>query len=1353
MEHARPPVELVLEGGPANRADSWRKWLKQFNVFLKASGVCKESKDVQASLLINLVGPDGYDIYSTFKFLKDGDEDDIDVLIKKFCDHFGTKHNTTMARFRFFTRNQEKGEHIDSYVTALRLLSQHCDFEHLEDGLIRDRIVCGVSDSAVRDRLLRTDDLNLEKAVKICQANEVSSEESRQIESAKESSRSGAVHAIYESRGEPRGSGSANARARAPPPGRGRGRPASAPVPAGLRRGPNYQGAGATPPGRGPCCGACGAAAHSDQYLCPARNVKCFVCNGKGHFKKMCSAKHNRRVFELNEECDDDLFYVSALDGDSQRKDSKWYEILYLSNSGISEQFKLDTGSDLNVLSLNKFNEFGYSLKDIKPCVIRAQSFCGNYIPILGTCDMLWSYKGQNNLINFVISNDNCQSVLGKVTCEKLSLVKRIYTIDIDKYNDLFQGVGKLPGKYKIVLENNASPSVCPVRKIPLGIRDKLKTELERMEQMGIIRKVTHPTPWVNAIVLPAKKDGSFRVCLDPRPMNRVVRRAHYPLPTLMEIATKLSNARYFSKLDARSGFWMIELDDDSADLCTFGTPFGRYQFLRLPYGINCASEVFHAKIRQLLEDLEGVDSFVDDIIVWGRTREEHDVRLTRLLDRAREVGIKFNNSKCEFGLEQVSYLGHTFNANGMQIDENKLKAIKEMPNPKDRSSLERFLGMVNYLSKFIHNYSDIASPLRCLLKKEVEWCWDSTHERAVRQLKEALCRAPVLALYSCEEPVLVTVDASSTALGAALMQAGRVVEFASLTLTDTQTRYAQIEKELLAIVFAMERFHQYVYGRSNVLVETDHKPLESLFKKPLDAVPARLQRMMLRIQCYEFTVVYKPGKYMYVADTLSRAALPELMHDRVSTEVEDQACFLIKNVQFSDIKLQHVKEMTQTDKESKMLISYIENGWPKYKNDVEPMVKQHWAYRSVFEFINGVLFKDNLVFIPRDLRSDMLALVHEGHLGIDRCKRRARDVMFWNGMSRDVERLVRNCTACAEHASKPPREPMIPHAVPNIPWSKVGSDIFEINKKYFLILVDYFSNYMEVCPLMNIGSRAVILAMKDQFARHGIPAELISDNGPAYASSEFRKFSIDWSFRHTTSSPNYAQSNGLSERAVQTVKNIIKKSISTGSDYYLGLLNYRTTPRYGVSSPAQLLMGRRLNTKLPVHEEKLRPERNNDTDYKNIIRNRERTKYYYDKHSRNLSKLYSGEEVIVADGNEKRRMCVQGPAPQPRSYFLTDESGRQYRRNRRHLIARQRCSDLSPPASLRGKEDGDSMHDVGPGSREDSDEFSDAETTWRRSSVSSSSEDSIRYTTAERQPRAASRRAHERLALLKKKF
>ncbi|XP_013140043.1 PREDICTED: uncharacterized protein K02A2.6-like, partial [Papilio polytes] len=1174
--------------------------------------------------------------------------------------HFGSKQNTTISRFKFFTRSQNRGESIDEYVTALKLLSQSCEFEHLEDGLIRDRIVCGVTDGVVRERLLRSEDLTLAKAVKICQANEMSNEETQQIEETKGESTEPVPGASGLAVDVVAGAWGAGWR------GRGRGGQ-QRPPPATRRRFDVFR----------VKCLSCANYKCNGDNRCPAKRAICFLCNQIGHFRKCCQQNY-KKVLQLDESysSDSDLYQVSTLRDKCKdnKYGNKWYEYLILNLTGKRELFKLDTGSDLNVISIDTFKKLGCDFSILHSDNTRAQSFCGNYLTVIGACDLLWTYKTDTYNLHFIVTKHNCQSVLGKDTCERLGMIRRVHTVisscNIASYNDLFQGLGKLPGRYKIIIDESVQPSVCPVRKIPIGVRQKLLVELNRMTELGVIRKVSHPTEWVNAIVVAAKKDGGIRVCLDPRPLNKAVRRAHYPLPTLAEIACRLQGATVFSKLDARSGFWMCEIDDASADLCTFGTPFGRYQFLRLPYGINCAPEVFHSKIRQILEDLEGVDSFVDDIVVWGANIDEHDRRLKALLDRAREVGIKFNRQKCEFAVKQINYLGHIFSAGGMQIDKNKLKAITDMPSPHDRPSLERFLGMVNYLSKYIPNYSDEVYPLRCLLKKDSEWCWDGVHEAAVARVKRLLSEAPVLALYEARAPVLVSVDASARALGAVLLQRGRPVEFASMTLSDTQCRYAQIEKELLAIVFALERFHQYVFGRADVTVETDHKPLECLFKKALDSVPARLQRMMLRAQAYQFKVMYKPGKYMYIADTLSRAPLGEILSDKICNEVEDQTCFLLENVRFSSEKTKLVKECTAKDEECKLLIAYIINGWPDNKYEVDERVRAQWSYRELFEYVDGIIFKDNLVYIPNGLRKEMVDRVHDGHMGIDRCKRHAREVMFWPGMSRDIEQRVRRCAACAERTPRPQREPLLPHHIPDIPWAKVGSDIFQIGKNYYLILVDYFSNFVEVVTITNICSRSIIGALKEQFSRHGIPSQLVTDNGPAYASKEFALFSRTWGFDHITTSPNYPQSNGRSERTVRTVKEMLKKSYLSGSDFYLGLLNFRATPRDGIASPSELLMGRRINTRLPIHFSKLKPSRDNSEDYKNIREKQFRSKRRYDCHSRPLPELRPGQKVIIADGvSRRRRGCVQARAAQPRSYFVNDGTGRCYRRNRRHLI------------------------------------------------------------------------------------
>ncbi len=260
----------------------------------------------------------------------------------------------------------------------------------------------------------------------------------------------------------------------------------------------------------------------------------------------------------------------------------------------------------------------------------------------------------------------------------------------------------------------------------------------------------------------------------------------------------------------------------------------------------------------------------IDDIVTGGRGVAEHNANLKRVLERARDVNLRLNPAKCKFHLDQVGYLGHIFTSEGLKADPSKTAAITAMPVPTDIPSLQHFLGMVNYLSKFILNFSDITVPLRKQTHKETAWCWFQQHQEAFDHLKSCLSSPPVLSYYDVKRPVTLTCDASCFGLGAACMQDGKPVPFASRTLKNKETRYAQIERELLAVMFACTKFKDYVYRKPTV-VETDHQPFVNILKKPIHTAPVRLQRMMLQLQSYYISLVYK-GKHMYLVDTLSHA-------------------------------------------------------------------------------------------------------------------------------------------------------------------------------------------------------------------------------------------------------------------------------------------------------------------------------------------------------------------------------------------------------------------------------------------------------------------------------------------------
>ena len=461
-------------------------------------------------------------------------------------------------------------------------------------------------------------------------------------------------------------------------------------------------------------------------------------------------------------------------------------------------------------------------------------------------------------------------------------------------------------------------------------------------------------------------------------------------------------------------------------------------------------------------------------------------------------------------------------------------------------------------MSKFIPNYSAIAAPLRLLLEKETEWHWETAQNQALNELKQAITNAPVLKYFDSTKETTISVDASSKGIGAVLLQESRPVAYASKSLTTTQQNYAQIEKEMLAIVFGCTKFHDYIYGLPKVTAESDHKPLEAILAKLLHAAPARLQRMIMSVQKYPIHVTYKPGKELFIADTLSRAPLPEEAGDLEFAEYDIN---VLHTLPITESKLAELKEQTKKENTLQTLTHVILNGWPDSKADTPPVIRPYRSYRDELTHQHGILFKGNKVLIPTSMQHAMLRLVHNAHLGVEKCKRRARDIMFWPNMSAQIADLVSNCPTCSTYQKKNVREPLLSHPIPTRPWERVGTDLFEVNGKHYLILVDYYSNFVEIDELRDTTSKQVINRCKCQFARHGIPDTLMSDNGPQFSSAKFRQFSVTYQFIHITSSFHYPQSNRKAERAVQTIKNLTKKSQTDNKDFQLALLDFRNTP------------------------------------------------------------------------------------------------------------------------------------------------------------------------------------------------
>ena len=375
-------------------------------------------------------------------------------------------------------------------------------------------------------------------------------------------------------------------------------------------------------------------------------------------------------------------------------------------------------------------------------------------------------------------------------------------------------------------------------------------------------------------------------------------------------------------------------------------------------------------------------------------------------------------------------------------------------------------------------------------MESDVEWHWSNHHNAALDQIKELLTESPTLKYYDSELPTRISVDASKFGLGAVLLQkhgdTWAPVAYASRSLNKLEQNYAQIEKEALAILFGCECFHVYLYGKS-FTVESDHKPLQPIFKKPICKAPP------LRLQKYNMHIEFKPGKELMVADTLSRAFIPAKKQDE-ETEAEFQVHLIMSSLPMSNIQLKRFRQETSNDETLQRLQAVVQAGWPNKKSDLTEDVRPYFSIRDEITEMNAILMKGERVIVPLSLRKEMKARIHEGHLGIEKCKARARETMFWPGINGEITEMVQQCTCLAKRLYQQ-REPLESHEVRAKPWQKVGADLFHFKDNDHLIVVDYFSNYPEMALLKGTTSSTVITHMKSIFARHGMPEIVISDN------------------------------------------------------------------------------------------------------------------------------------------------------------------------------------------------------------------------------------------------------------------
>ncbi|XP_053388481.1 uncharacterized protein K02A2.6-like [Mercenaria mercenaria] len=702
---------------------------------------------------------------------------------------------------------------------------------------------------------------------------------------------------------------------------------------------------------------------------------------------------------------------------------------------GKQISFKIDTGAQVNILPHFALQQLGVKTA-LCSSVTKLTGYNGNPLVCLGSITLQCTHEpsAQTKYVEFHVVDTQSPPLFGFQTSIDFGLVKLAHAVTsnyvsfplnktavLNEYSQVFKGIGSIPGQCSIYLKHDAKPVVHPPRRIPVALRDKCKKELDKMEKLGVITKVSEPTEWVNSMVTVQKKSGDLRIVLDPGDLNRNIQRPYHPTKTLDDILPQLNGATFFTKLDARSGYWAMHLTEKSSMLTTFNTIFGRYRYLRLPMGISSAMDLFQKKIDEIFEGLPGVAAIVDDILVYGKTREEHDANLRAVLQRSLEQGIRLNPDKLEVGQSQISYFGHVISKQGLSPDPDKVSAIREMPIPENRSQLETVLGMSQYLARYAPRLSEVTLPLRELLAKDVEFLWGESQQQAYDQMIDIITQAPVLAFYDPAKPLELQTDASRSGLGATLLQEGRPIGYASKSLTPSQMNYAMIELECLGLVFGLKKFHQWVYGKK-VKVVTDHLPLIAICKKPLFAAPVRLQRLLLNISQYDIDVTYRQGTQIPLPDTLSRFPVKDTDPSLTET-VEVQVNMVKRSLPVSDRKLQEIKVNTDRDEQLLSLKQVIIEGWPDERNHCKSELLDFWNYRDELTVMDGIIMKGHKIVIPQSLKADLLSKLHSSsHMGIEKTISRASDIVFWPRITQEIKDLVLKCPVCLQQRLKPER-------------------------------------------------------------------------------------------------------------------------------------------------------------------------------------------------------------------------------------------------------------------------------------------------------------------------------------------
>ncbi|XP_055613053.1 uncharacterized protein K02A2.6-like [Uranotaenia lowii] len=1121
----------------------WSRWVERFEGALQLFGVREQTK---LPMLLHYMGAETYDVVSDKLAPAKPKDQAYAAIVKILEEHFNPEPLEIVECVNFLFRRQcaeREDETINEFLVALRKLAMTCNFGDYLNNALRNQLVIGLKSDAIRARLLEVRGLTLEKARDIAVSMELSVKGGYEIRSLQCKSEVSLVEHQYAK--------SASARSRIAKPGTST---------SDMKRNGCYR---------------CGNAQHYADK-CPYLNSFCRHCGRRGHLQKVCLQKNanksdtNQLEESRRENAREDVqaeeicgVYSAA---DFRCKVGKFW--LHLSIDGVKTEFEIDSGSPVSIISVHDQQQLFPTMRLQQPD-LELVSYSGNAIELCGMSAVRVEYENKKHDLLLYIAKNRKHPLLGRSWMKVLKL-------KLEKFYDCVGAISETGHTSK-----NATDAV------KVLITRAVEEEIKKLVEAGVLIKVNH-SEWATPVVPVKKLNNKVRLCGDYKlSVNPSILVDDHPLPTVEELFANVAGGDKFSKIDLSQAYLQLEVEPKDQEILTLSTHLGLYQPTRMMYGISSAPAIWQRLIEEVLNGIEGVTVFIDDIRVTGPNDEMHLRRLEEVFRRLSEYNMRVNLEKCQFFANRIEYCGYMIDRDGIHKVQKKIDAVQNMPVPQNKDQVRSFVGLVNYYGRFFPHLSTTIYPLNCLLRNDVHFQWTKKCEEAFRKVKEEMQSDRFLVHYNPGLPLVLATDASPYGVGAVLSHifpdgTERPIQYASQTLNETQRRYKQVDREAYAIVFGIRKFYQYLYGSKFVLI-TDNQPLKQIFSetKGLPTMSAlRMQHYATFLQSFNYSIKFRPTKDHCNADAFSRLPVSTKAPDNVVEEVDLVEVDIIETL---PLTVDDLCKATAKDGSVKVLIQGLKNGKIVEAKD------RFGISQEEFNLQQGCIMRGIRVYIPSSLREQVLSELHSTHFGSTRLKTLARGYVWWERIDKDIEDMVRNCASCQLTRPDPVKAPLHCWEQPNQPFERVHVDFAgPFLGSYFIVFVDAFTKWPEVKILRDITTNTTIHACREFFATFGIPSVLVSDHGVQFKSADFQSFLKLNGIFHKMGAPYHPATNGQAERFIQTLKGKMKALNCDKSRMHTELcqilLSYRKTihPATG-KSPSMMVFNRQIRSRLDL--------------------------------------------------------------------------------------------------------------------------------------------------------------------------